>query len=423
MSWGPEVLEPVAEFIRQGATFLDLLASRMQGTKLVLHRCTFILFFKIQLNIRIINSPINRKFLYEYNLKDHLGNNRVTFMGTDLGGAVDIVQTTSYYPFGLVMNQYNGNTAPGYQKNKYLYNGKELQDDVFAGSSLNWFDYGARFYDPQIGRWHVADPLAEKYSSLSPYGYCANNPVLFIDPNGQEIWIYYTDEEGKKQKLQYTQGMKYKGDNAFVTTSITALNQMNSTEIGGQVLGKLVGSKNQFNFTNTYSKDNDGNEAKDALSFSKSANGGGEIHAGALMGDKIQEGQKLEYTAHELFHGYEYEKGQTSNGSLATVNNEVDAYLFDRSVYYSYNQGKPFSMMPWGNRTQVGDTYDNAMNSLIWAPAFNYSQYSTAVNNFKAGSSANVSKTGIPGQGLYRNFTINSNLINPLIKNFYPLVR
>jgi hypothetical protein len=99
----------------------------------------------------------NRKFLYEYNLKDHLGNNRLTFMGTDLGGAVDIVQTTSYYPFGLVMNQMNGNTATGYQKNKYLYNGKELQDDVFAGSSLNWLDYGARFYDTQIGRVTTLD--------------------------------------------------------------------------------------------------------------------------------------------------------------------------------------------------------------------------------------------------------------------------
>lgn len=66
----------------------------------------------------------DRKFLYEYNLKDHLGNSHVTFMGTDLGGAVDIVQTTSYYPFGLVMNQYNGNSATDYSKNKYLYNGK-----------------------------------------------------------------------------------------------------------------------------------------------------------------------------------------------------------------------------------------------------------------------------------------------------------
>ncbi len=117
-------------------------------------------------------------------------------MGTDLGGAVDIVQTTSYYPFGLVMNQYNGNTAPDYQKNKYLYNGKELQDDVFAGSSLNWFDYGARMYDPQIGRYHVQDLLAEKYYSLSPYNYVGNSPIMRIDLLGLD---WYTDKDKSYQ--------------------------------------------------------------------------------------------------------------------------------------------------------------------------------------------------------------------------------
>jgi RHS repeat-associated protein len=121
-------------------------------------------------------------------------------MGTDLGGAVDVVQTTSYYPFGLVMNQTNGNTAPDYQKNKYLCNGKELQDDVLAGSSLNWFDYGARFYDPQIGRWNVIDQLAEKFNDYSPYCYVGNNPISRFDPDGRD-WATDKDKE-KAKRLQ-----------------------------------------------------------------------------------------------------------------------------------------------------------------------------------------------------------------------------
>lgn len=141
---------------------------------------------------------VDRKFLFEYSEKDHLGNNRLTFMGTDLGGAVDIVQTTSYYPFGLVMKQYNGNTSPDYQKNRYLYNSKELQDDKMTSEALTWYDYGARFYDPQIGRFHTVDPKAYKFFSTSPFSYCADNPMSRIDPNGKE-WIIstWTDKKGK----------------------------------------------------------------------------------------------------------------------------------------------------------------------------------------------------------------------------------
>ena len=87
-----------------------------------------------------------------------------------------------YYPFGSNYTPLSPDNS-----NKYLYNGKEKQSDVLSSTSLDWYDYGARFYDPASGRFHTVDLLAEKYPGLSPYAYCANNPMRFIDPTGMEF--------------------------------------------------------------------------------------------------------------------------------------------------------------------------------------------------------------------------------------------
>ena len=117
--------------------------------------------------------------IYEYHLKDHLGNTRVAYIaGTS--GAADAVQEADYYPFGMKMASalYENST------NKYLYNGKELQDNLLGNINLDWYDYGARFYDPSLGRWHRIDPMAEITPKVTLYHYCLNNPVRFIDPTG-----------------------------------------------------------------------------------------------------------------------------------------------------------------------------------------------------------------------------------------------
>jgi len=107
---------------------------------------------------------------YEYTLTDHLGNNRVAF-----DQANGKVTEDDYYPFGYNVHRQQNSV------NNYLYNKKELQTEI------NEYDYGARFYDPVIGRWNVVDPLAEKSRRFSPYNYVENNPIRLIDPDGMEV--------------------------------------------------------------------------------------------------------------------------------------------------------------------------------------------------------------------------------------------
>ncbi|KZE82274.1 RHS repeat-associated core domain-containing protein [Myroides marinus] len=124
---------------------------------------------------------------YVYQYKDHLGNVRLSYSDKSGDNTIqssnEIIEETNYYPFGLAHKGYNQKNDALMKDYKYQYNGKEKQEEL----GLNFYDYGARNYDAAIGRWMNVDPLAEKYMRFTPYVYVANNPIMFIDPDGRKI--------------------------------------------------------------------------------------------------------------------------------------------------------------------------------------------------------------------------------------------
>ena len=174
---------------------------------------------------------IDDKYNYVFNYTDHLGNIRVSYGVDPSTSTLKILEENHYYPFGLKHEGYNMDykmyqkmqsgaiairlAAPLQPNYLYKYNGKELQTEL----GLDLYDYGARNYDPAIGRWMNVDPLAEKMRRHSPYNYAFDNPVRFIDPDGMapDDWrINYTDKNGKAQTFIFNGGETALPDNQFV---------------------------------------------------------------------------------------------------------------------------------------------------------------------------------------------------------------
>ncbi|WP_165396096.1 DUF6443 domain-containing protein [Flavobacterium sp. J27] len=166
-------------------------------------------------------------YSYVFNYTDHLGNIRLSYSDIDGNGILGdeyvqecftqtgrdgspqtfcndyfispILEESHYYPFGLKHQGYNtDSTQPNYN---YKYNGKELQTEL----GLNMYDYGARNYDPALGRYFTIDNFSEAFYNINPYQYTANNPVKFIDVNGDFIYI----SDGNGNNYRYNNGRIY----------------------------------------------------------------------------------------------------------------------------------------------------------------------------------------------------------------------
>ncbi len=162
--------------------------------------------------VNVINSNGVKNYNYVFNYTDHLGNIRLSYGVDPNTGSTKILEENHYYPFGLKHSGYNMSystyqkiqsgviairVASAYQPNyNYKYNEKEFQDEL----SLNLYNYGARNYDPAIGRWMNIDPLAEKYPHNGAYNFSENRVVDGRELEGLEVVLINPTKSSSTQQ-------------------------------------------------------------------------------------------------------------------------------------------------------------------------------------------------------------------------------
>lgn len=317
-------------------------------------------------------------YLYEYNLTDHLGNNRLSF---DIySNSAREIQHDSYLPFGKTYNSYTLGV-----RNNYLYNGKELQD------GLGHYDYGARFYDPLVGRWNTIDPVAEFDRAYSPYNYARNNPIRFIDRDG----MYW---EEAFAGIMIGLGSYFQNDDVIIrgAEAQRAFQNLQASVKSSLTLsmdknGKIGYTRNKQGSGNL-TLNSSAQQLMDAIddhsvtvnvdaSSSKTAPGGEVFVGGVFLGNKVSSGANGKTTVDA--------QQQINPGVLESIDDYFGkpgvSTLHEITEAYQGAVLSQFVKLPSGNSSEFGTVYQNAHRAATPQPGLVYEvPYDAAGNELKS---------------------------------------
>ena len=294
---------------------------------------------------------------WHYFLCDHTGSVRVV---ADMWGRAE--QINHYYPYGLTFA--DAGKTPDHQP--FKFGGKEL--DAMYG--LNLHDFHARLQIPDLGRFDRPDPLSWKTPHLSPYLFCANDPVNNTDPTGMQVWF---------NDFMYTPGCEYDGEDDFVRRSVQAMNTVYKSG-GDKLIDDLVASESKYSFVpglkgESFTEGENYGDTKTHLNVSLDRNG------------------FTSAVAHESMHVGQYLNGQ---GGRA-IFNEVESYAFELSTsLISYDLETPFESAALSG----GDRYVDSMSQLQFG--YDKEPFTNAMFLFTREASANNS-------GIYDSYSLMPN--------------
>lgn len=246
----------------------------------------------------------------------------------------NLVETNEYYPYGGLINASDNQLQP------YKYSTKELDRE----NGLDLYDSQARWYDPMLPQTTTQDPLAEKYYSISPYTWCAGNPVILIDPDGNII----EDPDGLYAFYKpIVMDMYYEAIKDYKSMS------SNSKELQQQILyvtmlGKIIDGYNELEKSDQIYRIN-------LIGFSKTPDGENEynpsnntINVNINFPKNRKDGRGLMIIAQELEHAVQFEFGKISYnmvnggaGFLYDLSDEIESYRVGEIIYYGKEFFKP----------------------------------------------------------------------------------